>query len=78
MSIANQNSNSPYFATLKRLVIVRSTVTARAKDQVSTCGNQLFSTTPAAIASMGITSTQNHQYSQPIVKPAHRPIARSA
>ncbi|MND85385.1 hypothetical protein D3C80_773110 [compost metagenome] len=32
----------------------------------------------AALASSGITSTQNHQYSQPMVKPAQRPMARSA
>ncbi|MNH46572.1 hypothetical protein D3C79_1094060 [compost metagenome] len=76
--MANQNSNSPYLATLNRLVAVSSTVMLRANSQPSTCGNQLFNTTPAAMASMGITSTQNHQYSQPVVKPAQRPMARSA
>ncbi|MOA53621.1 hypothetical protein D3C78_1771070 [compost metagenome] len=65
-------------ATLNRLVPVSSTVIASAKNHASTCGNQLFSTTPAAIASMGMTRTQNHQYSQPMVKPAQRPIAWSA
>ena len=31
-----------------------------------------------AVASIGITTTQNHQYSRPMEKPAHRPSARSA
>ena len=34
-------------------------------------------TDPAKLAAE-ITSTQNHQYSQPMVKPAQWPIARSA
>ncbi len=32
----------------------------------------------AAVASTGMTSTQNQQYNQPTEKPAHRPSARSA
>ncbi|MNN64037.1 hypothetical protein D3C81_1794560 [compost metagenome] len=67
LRIANQNSNSPYLATLNRLVPASNSTEARAKIQLSTCGNQALSTCPAANASMGITSTQNHQYNQPMV-----------
>ncbi|MCY1430343.1 hypothetical protein D9M71_462890 [compost metagenome] len=67
LRMANQNSNSPYLATLNRLVPASSNTEARAKIQLSTCGNQAFSTCPAANASIGITNTQNHQYNQPMV-----------
>ncbi|MNE76475.1 hypothetical protein D3C80_1727140 [compost metagenome] len=55
-----------------------SAVTARANCQVATAGNQALRIAAAATASSGITSTQNHQYSQPMEKPAQRPMARSA
>ncbi|MNP66422.1 hypothetical protein D3C76_1621320 [compost metagenome] len=58
---ANQNSNSPYLATLNRLDKVSKAVMAKANAHVSMPGNQVFRIAAAAIASSGITSTQNHQ-----------------
>ncbi|MNN17400.1 hypothetical protein D3C81_1305870 [compost metagenome] len=78
LAMANQNSNSPYLETLNRLVITNAMIDTRANSQASIWGNHWFNTWPAASASIGITSTQNHQYSQPMVKPAQRPIAWSA
>ncbi|MNT75451.1 hypothetical protein D3C72_2143490 [compost metagenome] len=78
LNIANQNSNSPYLATLNRLVAARAMIDSKANNQDSTWGNQVFNTCPAASASMGMTSTQNHQYIQPMVKPAQGPMAWSA
>ncbi|MNP23856.1 hypothetical protein D3C76_1165810 [compost metagenome] len=78
LNMANQNSNSPYLDTLNRLVAARAMIDNRANSQASTMGIQVFSTCPAARASMGITSTQNHQYIQPMVKPAQGPMAWSA
>jgi hypothetical protein len=34
---------------------------------MSNCGNQVLMMVAAMLASIGITSTQNHQYSQPMV-----------
>ena len=50
----------------------------RANTHCGTESTQVLSTSAAAVASTGMTVTQNHQYSQPIVKPAHGPIERSA
>lgn len=58
--------------------MVSSSVMPSAKIHVAMPGNHALRMVAAAVASIGITSTQNHQYSQPIVKPAQWPIARSA
>ena len=50
----------------------------RAKPHCGTASTQLCRISAPAVASTGMTITQNHQYSQPIEKPAHRPSARSA
>ncbi|MOA32651.1 hypothetical protein D3C78_1538900 [compost metagenome] len=52
------------------MVTVNSIVMTRAKAQISTPGNQACRMVAAALASNGITRTQNHQYNQPMVKPA--------
>ncbi|MCY1558319.1 hypothetical protein D9M68_952420 [compost metagenome] len=61
LAMANQNSNSPYLDTLNRFVTASRTMDTEANSQASTAGNHWFNTWPAANASMGITSTQNHQ-----------------
>src|SRR5690349_13885238 len=61
LAIANQNSNSPYLETLNRLVITNAMIDTRANSQASIWGMHWLNTWPAANASIGITSTQNHQ-----------------
>ncbi len=75
---ANQNSNSPKDRTEYRFVSVSRTVSTRAHVHCGTPGTQRCTMAAPAVASMPTTTTQNHQYSQPIAKPAHGPIARSA
>ncbi|MNT64150.1 hypothetical protein D3C72_2020240 [compost metagenome] len=42
------------------------------------CGNQAYKISAPAIASIGITNTQNHQYNHPMVNPAQGPMALRA
>ncbi|MNJ70122.1 hypothetical protein D3C77_665460 [compost metagenome] len=60
------------------MVAVSSKVMTRVNTQIPTSGNQACRMVAAALASSGITNTQNHQYSQPMVKPAQWPMALSA
>lgn len=64
--------------TLKRFVIVSARVPSSANTHNGTPGIQALRMIATAVASTGITSTQNHQYSQPMLKPAHLPMAREA
>jgi hypothetical protein len=72
LTSANQNSNSPSFADADRLVTVSSAVIASAHTPLRAADEFARISAPAG-ASTGITSTQNHQYSKPTQKPAHRP-----
>jgi len=63
--------------TLTRLVTVSAIVTANAQIHWAPPIRSVR-IAAAAVASTGMTSTQNHQYNQPTEKPAHRPSARSA
>lgn len=71
---ANQNSNSPEERTEARLVSVSRTITTRLVTQIG-MSNQRWRTSAPATASMARTIAQNHQYSQPAVKPAQLPSA---
>ncbi|MNQ84581.1 hypothetical protein D3C85_997150 [compost metagenome] len=60
------------------MVAVSSKVITRDNTQISSCGTQELMMVAAMLASIGMINTQNHQYIQPILKPAHLPMARSA
>src|SRR3546814_12190138 len=75
---ANQNSNSPNDLTEMMLVSVSTIIRINAQVHWGTPGTQRFMMRAPAVASMPSTMIQNHAYSQPIEKPAHRPMALSA
>jgi hypothetical protein len=58
-----------------RFVPVSSSMTARLMAHTGTPGSQRCRMVAPATASMASTMAQNHQYSQPIVKPAREPSA---
>ncbi len=75
---ANQNSNSPYEPTETRLVAVRAIMTISDQPHCGTAGIHPLRMVAPAVASTASTTAQKNQYSQPMVKPAQRPSARSA
>ncbi|MNT23482.1 hypothetical protein D3C72_1589010 [compost metagenome] len=75
---ANQNSNSPKFFTLTRLLVASTAMIRKANNQDGTAGNHACRISAPAMASTGMISTQNHQYNQPMVKPAQGPMASAA
>src|SRR4051794_1158639 len=74
----NQNSNSPYDPTENRFVAVSRIISTSASAHCGAAGIQPCTILAPAVASTASTTAQNHQYNQPIVNPAQRPIARSA
>ncbi len=50
-------------------------ITSREIVHTGTEGSHSWMIVAPATASMASTMAQNHQYSQPVVKPAHGPIA---
>ena len=52
---------------------VSSTINPRPICHTSSMGNQAWMVTAPAMASMATTTTQNHQYSQPVMNPAALP-----
>ncbi|MNJ23276.1 hypothetical protein D3C77_176570 [compost metagenome] len=72
---ANQYSNSPKFFTLIRLVHDSTIMIRKANSQDGTPGKYAWRMSAPAMASTGMINTQNHQYSQPMVKPAQGPMA---
>src|SRR5690606_30422920 len=66
----NQNSNSPKLRVLKKFAKLRSTIKNVANTALDIEGNHACRISAPAIASIGITKTQNHQYNHPMVKPA--------
>src|SRR5689334_24156769 len=72
---ANQNSNSPYERAEVRFTAVRMAMRMRPICQTSSIGNQACAVCAPTSASNATTTTQNHQYSQPVMKPAPLPSA---
>lgn len=58
--------------------MVSTTITMRAQPHCGTAGIQPSRILAPAVASTARTTTQKNQYSQPMLKPAQRPRARSA
>ena len=78
LRVANQNSNSPKFFTAARLATVKTTMKISTQPHWGTAGTQPLAICAAPVASTASTTTSRNQYSQPDVKPAQRPSARSA
>src|SRR5690606_10320413 len=75
---ANQNSNSPKLLVLIKLAKLSKIIKEKAYTALEIPGNHACKISAPAIASIGITNTQNHQYNHPMVNPAHGPIALRA
>src|SRR5690349_21482052 len=67
---ANQNSNSPYERADDRLTAVRITMSPRPICHTSNMGSHAWAVCAPTSASKATTTTQNHQYSQPVMNPA--------
>ncbi len=78
LRVANQNSNSPKFFTAARLARVKTTMKISTQPHCGTAGTQPLAICAAPVASTASTTTSRNQYSQPTLKPAQRPSARSA
>jgi len=72
---ANQNSNSPYMRVDMRFTSVIDATSTRPMAGSGTATHWCRMRAPA-IASIGTTTTQKYQYSQPVVNPASRPKAK--
>src|SRR5688572_27965046 len=72
---ANQNSNSPYERAEVRFTAVRITLIPRPICQTSNIGSHTCAVSAPTSASNATTTTQNHQYSHPVMNPAPSPRA---
>ncbi len=77
-SVANQNSNSPKLLTAVRLAAVNTSMKISTQPHCGTAGTHPLAICAAPVASTASTTTSRNQYSQPTLKPAQRPSARSA
>ena len=77
-TIESQASISPYCPAASRLMPPITTTMNRAITHCGTEGNQPTKNVAAPVTSRPDTIMSMTQYSQPIVKPAHRPIPASA